>query len=310
MEHKILVTIDGSIHSKNILRYLSLLFVNQINVSFELIYFVFLGSLPPGYELLDEKEILNIVNPKIKNSIKTAESCLDRSIRQLVRSGISSERCSSRVKVCRSNIAASIVDEGRVGYYDAVVIGRRGLSKLEEFVLGSVSKEILQKNHSTPLWIIDGKIESKKILVPVDGSPETLQAVDHLAFMVANNHDLEITLFHSTALLSQRHELLQDECELFLEKDSCDLLIAGDESYLQAPKKILVDSGFPPERIKQLETSKGLYPSRQIVRQALIDEFGTIVMGRRALTKEKGLWGSVSAKVLAMSENLAIWIVG
>jgi nucleotide-binding universal stress UspA family protein len=53
-----------------------------------------------------------------------------------------------------------------------------------------------------------------------------------------------------------------------------------------------------------------MYPSRQIVRQAIIDDFGTIVMGRRSKEISKGVFGSVTEKVLAMSVNTAIWIVG
>ena len=53
-----------------------------------------------------------------------------------------------------------------------------------------------------------------------------------------------------------------------------------------------------------------MYPSRQIVRQALIDDFGTIVMGRRGIEMKKGVFGSVTEKVVAMSVNTAIWILG
>lgn len=310
MDRKILVTVDGSVHSNNTLEYLSQLFVNQKNISFELISFVFLGTLPSGHELLGEKEILNIVGPKIKSSVKTAEHHLSKGIKQLVKSGISDERCSSRVKLYRANLAASIINEARAGYYDSLVIGRRGLSKLEELVLGSVSSEALKKNHSLPMWIVDGKIESQKILLPVDGSPETLQAVDHLAFIVADNPDAEITLFHSKALLANHHELSQEECMKHLDQDWCDTKLQNEETHLNVPEQILIDNGFPAERIKRLETSKGIYPSRQIVRQAFIDGFGTIVMGRRSSQKGKGLWGSVSEKVIAMSENIAVWIIG
>jgi nucleotide-binding universal stress UspA family protein len=73
---------------------------------------------------------------------------------------------------------------------------------------------------------------------------------------------------------------------------------------------MLINSGFPPERIHRLETKKGMYPSRQIVRQALVDDFGTIVMGRRDKEIVKGVFGSVTEKVVAMSVNTAVWIVG
>ena len=59
-----------------------------------------------------------------------------------------------------------------------------------------------------------------------------------------------------------------------------------------------------------LETKKGMYASRQIVRQALIDDYGTIVMGRRDKEIIKGVFGSVTEKVLAMSVDTAVWVVG
>ena len=77
-----------------------------------------------------------------------------------------------------------------------------------------------------------------------------------------------------------------------------------------APRQMLINSGFPPERIHRRETKKGMYPSRQIVRQALIDDFGTIVMGRRDKEIVKGVFGSVTEKVVAMSVDTTIWIVG
>ena len=80
--------------------------------------------------------------------------------------------------------------------------------------------------------------------------------------------------------------------------------------YFLAPRQMLLNSGFPDEHIHRLETKKGMYPSRQIVRQALIDDFGTIVMGRRHREMAKGVFGSVTEKVLAMSVNTAVWIVG
>ena len=54
----------------------------------------------------------------------------------------------------------------------------------------------------------------------------------------------------------------------------------------------------------------GIDPSRQILRQALIDDFGTIVMGRRGEEVSKGLFRGVSDRVLLMAEEVAIWIIG
>jgi len=176
--------------------------------------------------------------------------------------------------------------------------------------MGSVSTSLLEKCHDVPIWIVDGQVDSRKFLVPVDGSHFTLQALDHLCFMLQNNPYAEITLFHSTAMFSQTQELKMDYCPRFLDKDWCTAHQDDEEFYFQAPYQMLISSGFPAERIHRLETNKGLHSSRQIVRQALIDNFGTIVMGRRSKEIKKGVFGSVTEKVLAMSVDSAVWIVG
>jgi len=161
-----------------------------------------------------------------------------------------------------------------------------------------------------PIWIIDGQVDSRRFLVPVDGSAHTLRAVDHLCFMVKDIPEIEITLFHSKAILAQRAPLEIDTCEIHWGEEWCGEHFNREDSYFHGPEQLLLDNGFPADRIHRLETSMGLHPSRQIVRQALLDEHGTIVMGRRADDAKKGIIGSVSGRVIAMALNTAIWVVG
>lgn len=46
------------------------------------------------------------------------------------------------------------------------------------------------------------------------------------------------------------------------------------------------------------------------MRQALMDEFGTIVMGRRPGDVDKGFFGGVTDKIIHMADQVALWIVG
>jgi len=194
--------------------------------------------------------------------------------------------------------------------FDALVLGRRGVSKLEELIMGSVSSTLLEKCRDVPIWIVDGQVDSRKFLVPVDGSHFTLNAVDHLCYILRGNPYAEITLFHSAAMFAQKQDLRTGFCERFLPRDWCREYCDDEDLYFLAPRQMLINNGFPPERIHRLETKKGLHPSRQIVRQALIDGFGTIVMGRREKEIVKGVFGSVTEKVLAMSVDNAVWVVG
>jgi nucleotide-binding universal stress UspA family protein len=60
-------------------------------------------------------------------------------------------------------------------------VGRRGLSKLGDIFLGSVSYKIVQGIENTPVWVIGGDIRSKKMLLAVDGSENSRKALDYAA---------------------------------------------------------------------------------------------------------------------------------
>ena len=50
--------------------------------------------------------------------------------------------------------AGAIVQEAEAGGYNAVVVGRRGLSRIEEFLMGRVSSKVIQANRYLSVWII------------------------------------------------------------------------------------------------------------------------------------------------------------
>lgn len=310
MEKKLLVTIDGSVYSHNTLRYLWRLFEDLPDISLHLLSIVSCTLPASGREWLDELDLMSSLSPEARKRYAAAKRSLNEAVLQLGRRGIDPSQITTSAHLSRQGLAQDILHEARKGIYDALVIGRRGLSKLEEMVMGSTSQNILEKCNDIPIWLVDGQVNSRTFLVPVDGSFQCLRAADHLGFILKDNPHAEITLFHSEAMFGQKQtpdpeqcrKLFGDACEIFLED--------GPESHFQGPEKVLTDHGFPAEKIHRLTTTKGLYPSRQIVRQALIDGFGTIVMGRRSANIKKGLRGSVSEKVVAMAEDIAIWIVG
>jgi nucleotide-binding universal stress UspA family protein len=52
-------------------------------------------------------------------------------------------------------VARDILNELEEGAYGTVIIGRRGISKAEQFLLGSVSNKIIQNAKNCSVWIID-----------------------------------------------------------------------------------------------------------------------------------------------------------
>ncbi|MFC1837075.1 universal stress protein [Thermodesulfobacteriota bacterium] len=310
MEKKLLVAVDSSTYSSNTLHYLERLFANLDDIRFHLISVVTCNPSEVAKEWFDEIELMNMLsNEEQKRYGKTARY-LKSAVERLGRNGISPGHVTTEVKISTASPAAEVLSVARKGFYDALIIGRRGITKLEELIMGSVSTTLLDKCSDVPIWIVDGQVDSRKFLVPVDGSHFTLNALDHLCFILQGNPYAEITLFHSSAMFAQTQELTMDFCPRFLTPEWCETHKNDKELYFLAPREMLNNSGFPPDRIHRHETKKGMYPSRQIVRHALINDFGTIVMGRRTKKMPKGVLGSVTEKVLAMSVDTAVWIVG
>ncbi len=310
MEKKLLVALDTSVYSSNTLHYLERLFSHLDDIRLHLLSVVTCNPTETASAWLNETELQSTLNNEEQRRFAAAKKFLRHSTERLGRNNISPDLVTTEVKLSRSNPGAEILNIARKGMFDAMVLGRRGVSKLEELIMGSVSSTMFEKCHDVPIWIIDGQVDSRKFLVPVDGSCFTLRAVDHLCFILQNNPHAEITLFHSDAMFARTQELDSEYCNQFLTREWCWKHRGIDEFYFLAPRQMLINSGFPAERIHRLETKKGMYPSRQIVRQALIDDFGTIVMGRRDKEIGKGIFGSVTEKVMAMSVNTAVWVVG
>jgi len=309
MERKILAAVDSSIYSHHVIHYLSRLFAGCEEVAIHLFSVVPTSAGPAAKEWLEEEELINMLSPETKRRHAAAQHYMSEAALQLARAGIEPRQVTTTVRLSRISIADDLLQEARNGLYDALLLGRRGLGKLEGILLGSVSASILDRCHDVPLWLVDGRVDSRKFLVPVDGSRHTLKAVDHLAFILQDNPHAEVTLFHSSALLASKPADEVENCHEEWGSEWCELHLSRPDSHFHGPEQILLENGFSAAKIHRLHATKGIHPSRQIVRQALIDGFGTIVMGRHPPGKKKGWLGSVSHKVLANTADTAIWLV-
>jgi nucleotide-binding universal stress UspA family protein len=310
MEKKLLIAVDGSVYSTNTFHYLEQLFANLEDIRLHLLTIVTCTPSEVARDWLTEQELISALQPEGQRRYAKARRFLNNAVDRLDRNGIGKDQITTEVKVSTTNPAAEVLNTARKGMFDALVLGRHGLSKLEELIMGSVSNTMFEKCHDVPIWIVDGQVDSRKFLVPIDGSRFTLRAMDHLCYILQGNPYAEITLFHSDAIFARTQTLGDDFCQRFLSQDWCLAHSDDPDLYFKAPRQMLINCGFPTDRIYRLETTKGLHPSRQIVRQSLVDDFGTIVMGRRDQEIVKGVFGSVTEKVVAMSVDAAVWIVG
>jgi len=312
MDKKILVATDGSIHSERSIAYIGHLFGKDSSARATLFYV--LPPLPPvltekgeGYgdwQVLSQKaqQLMDIHRRK-------ARAVMDRGRAILMKAGLGEEVINTQIVEKKIGLARDIIYEAEKGNYDAVVVGRRGLSKLESAIMGSISTKVVQALQTRPVWVIDGKITSNKILMPMDASDASLKAVDHLGFMIDGLPGIEVTLYHvlpRLGLFTAEEEIdLSDIEDLWMEKEAEDIYAIFEQA-----KKMLQDAGLPGKQVKYKIKKGPTNVAREILREAQRRDFGTIVMARRGLSKTREFFmGSVSSKILASAENLAVWIV-
>lgn len=311
MDRKILVAVDGSVFSYNALRYLSYLFTDLEGIYVHLLNIVPSSSLPAGKEWMDELELMCSMSPQTRNNMKKANRFMEEAVLQLGRRGIAPEQVSTSVRLARRTVADDIITEARKGLYDALLIGRRGITNLEKIFIGSVSSSVASKCYEIPIWIVDGKVNSRKFLMPVDGTFNSLKAADHLGFILAGNPYAEIALFHIATWFGDeskkidREELLSRWGREWLEEH-----LSHEEGLFTAPEEILIGHGIAPERIERLSIKSGISPTKHILHHSEINDYGTIVIGRREKWIPKGVLKGVSDKILNLASGVAVWVVG
>jgi len=307
---KILIAVDGSSHSLDAVRYVAQQCA-PADLSVNLMY-----VMPTAPEIFWDLERDAFFKEKMKskyaqwkrNAKKAAQAFLDDARNLLVKAKFKEDHVGVILQERKVGIARDILKECAKGY-DAVVVGRRGLSKLEDIFLGSVSSKIVHGLENTPVWMVGGDIRSKKMLLAVDASENSRKAVDY-AGAFAGDTEAELMLFHvvrSVGLGFVDDLALRDQ---EMEKRLTEETERDIPRMFRSYKESLEKAGVTSARIASKATMRSSSRAGDIVKEAKDGGYGTIVMGRRGLSKVREfLMGRVTNKVLDRAEGFAVWIV-
>jgi len=72
----------------------------------------------------------------------------------LLKAGFEAGNIAVKIEDKKKGVARGIIDEANSGY-DLIVLGRRGLSGIKEFLLGSISQKVLQSAKGVSILIVD-----------------------------------------------------------------------------------------------------------------------------------------------------------
>ena len=307
---KLLIAVDGSQQSLEAVSYVAL---NLPPTDFRVNLMYVMPAAPEGLGDL-EKEGFFKRTMRAKHTVwektekKAAQDFLDEARSLLLKANLREDDVSVILQRRQVGIARDIIAESSRGY-GAVVVGRRGLSRLGDIFLGSVSYKIVQGIEDVPVWVVGGDVRSKKMLLAVDSSENSRKAVDYAANFAAAN-EAEVTLFN--VVREFRLDFLDNssprgaEIEMrILEKLERDV-----QHMFASYRKQLEWAGVNASRISVKHTLQSRTRAGDILKEAKEGNYGTIVMGRRGLSKVHEFFlGRVTTKVLHRAAGFALWIV-
>ena len=80
---------------------------------------------------------------------------MDKAKKVLVKAGFPAKNVAIKIRKKKAGIARDILKEAQQGKYSTLVIGRRGLSAIRQFMMGSVSNKIVQLAKSVSVIVVD-----------------------------------------------------------------------------------------------------------------------------------------------------------
>ena len=311
MERSVLIAVDGSHNSIHPARHIARIFGQVPDFKAVLLHVI---KAPPPYLVQEAKtdakalSRLKQMQAKVK---KEAQKVLDKAEEEMIRAGMPAARIQKKSIPMTTGLAKDIVFEAQNGLYDAVVVGRRGLGLVQEMLIGSVSQQVLDLAKTVPVWVVDGEPVGHKVLIALDGSEDSFRAVDHVGFVLAGHPEAHIHLVHVSTALADYCEFGDDselsEMEMEMLKKEEDYCLTH---YFSRAVKMLTEAGVPRERIEVDFRVKKLDLARTIIKAGEEKGSATIVVGRRGLSRLKGiLLGSVSNKVIQSGRHKAVWVV-
>lgn len=314
---RLLVAVDGSEQALEAVRYVSCL---KPAANFQVVLFHVLTRIPESFWDLEKEptydyRIVSIgaweaqQKEMIENFMRRARELLDEK-------GFPGDSVVVDIHERQEGIARDIVTEGRKGY-DAVIVGRRGLSELKDVVLGNVATKLVERLTEVPVWVVGGSPTPGKFLLCMDNSEGAHRALDYFARMVEGMGPVEVTLFHAIRGLNVFRQVFGKSFGRNMEREWLEKAEKELESAERALEPVMSEAASKLERAGIASSAvrkkivKGVSSrAGAVVEEANAGGYDTIIVGRRGLSKVKEFFiGRVSNKVIQMAREKAIWVV-
>ena len=290
---KILLAYDGSHLALDSVQYIGEVFPPDRT---EVSIFYVETKIPRSFWKMERELDFRFKTPEIRASMaerkKTINLAMGKAEKRLLDAGFPAGAIRSIVHIKNQGVVQDIIEESHNGY-DALVIGRKGHSRIKDFFVDSLPIKLLGKIRTIPLIVVGKNPAHKNIIVAFDGTREIMKAIKSMSSLI-NTNDCKLLMCHS-----------QNPRCLFRPPPK-----KASEDMFDLPLDYFMEAGFSIDQIsfEIMEGEKN--HTAGILNKARYGDYGTIVIGRRRLTAVKQLFlNRVGNKIFSNADNHVVWIV-
>jgi nucleotide-binding universal stress UspA family protein len=306
---KILIPVDGSDQALSAAVYAAKMFPKDRT---EMVLFHVdtqnpdLGKSISGNPLYDAQ--MKNINQWNAADHKTMNQFMDKAVAEIRGAGYPEPALRVKIKKKQDRVLDEIIREAREEY-DAVVVGKTGMSRLKDKFIGSLSIKLAGKLSRIPLIIVDGDPKTDKLLLSVDRKEEAFKSIYNIGVLL-DIQNFSIAICHVARCAAKKNENLDDfECNST--EHDCPLRdVECICPSIGSMKECLVDSGILSEKISDLIVG-AKNPVDSTLELSREKQIGSIIVGRRDIVPfvEEVISGRYSQKMLKKMENVALWVV-
>ena len=308
MEKKILLAVDDCVYSKRAVKYAARISSAAKNITYTLF------NMPPLIPRIfmdmaeTDPEVKAKVNELVRKDTEAAGCVIEEFKDLMVREGVPENRIETVTEPMRLGLAKDILKRAEQGLYNAIILARRGLTPSRDFFIGTTAAKVVEHALIIPVWIVDGEAMSMKIMLAVDGSKNSLRAVDHVIDMVGATPDLRLTLFHVIPYLRHYYSVDFERENPRLQE----ILQREDKRRMERFYEKVHDrferAGLKKSQIEIKTNTRSYQISTAILDETRTGGYGTVVMGRRG-ERDAFFTGRIAMRLVQKVSDQALWVV-
>lgn len=319
-QKNILIAMDGSDQSPETVRYVGNLFPEgRAKITLFHIMDLLPENLADYRSGPDLRYEVSGVRQWAFDQMGRIEVFMEQAIRLLSSMGYRKEDITVIVRDRISDILQDLAQEGLRRGYDAVVAGYSTVALIKDLPLENFSEKLVALLSRLPVWIVGGSPDTSKILIALDNSREarTRRVLDYVADLFPNIPYPEFLLLYVSSKMGRPEPEFGElrsvkESSDWRERVESDFRAGeyGMESYFRECMAEMERKGIDRNRVKTKVIDESASRSEAIMREALDGGYGTVVLGRRKLSRiDEVIRGRVSSKVMELATKNAVWVV-